>query len=92
MANASSAGGGGTTTVMDLNLDILGRELNNSNKSSQQKFKMMQQSGSPQGPLNLSGGSSSKGISVSLTIGESLEDEEDDKSESHSWKGRARSR
>lgn len=78
MASASSG-----AAVMDLNLDILGRELNN---SPQQKFKTAQ-SGSPQGPLH-----SSKGISVSLTIGESMEDEDDEKSESHSWKGRTRSR
>lgn len=42
------------------------------------------QSGSPEGPLHLGG--SAKGPSV--TGGESMEEEEDVKSESHSWKGR----
>ncbi|KAH6767123.1 hypothetical protein C2S52_018106 [Perilla frutescens var. hirtella] len=40
------------------------------------------QSSSPQGPLHLAG--SSRGTSV--TGGDSVEDEDDDKSESHSWK------
>ncbi|KAF8410001.1 hypothetical protein HHK36_002521 [Tetracentron sinense] len=41
------------------------------------------QSGSPQGPLQLAGG-------ISTTGGDSIEDEEDGKSESYSWKGHLR--
>lgn len=40
------------------------------------------QSGSPHGPLHLAG--SSRGTSI--TGGDSMEDEDDEKSESHSWK------
>ncbi|XP_027160972.1 transcription factor HHO2-like [Coffea eugenioides] len=43
-------------------------------------------SGSPQGPLQLGG--ASRG--TSMTGGDSMEDEEDDKSESHSWKSHIR--
>lgn len=42
------------------------------------------QSGSPQGPLHLSG--SSRGTST--TLGDSMEEEDDVKSENHSWKNR----
>ncbi|CAI9781892.1 unnamed protein product [Fraxinus pennsylvanica] len=44
--------------------------------------KSNSQSGSPQGPLQLPG--SSRG--TSMTGGNSMEDEDDEKSESHSWK------
>lgn len=43
------------------------------------------QSGSPQGPLHLSG--SSRGTST--TVGDSMEEEDDVKSESQSWKNHA---
>ncbi|CAA2997058.1 myb family transcription factor EFM-like [Olea europaea subsp. europaea] len=68
--------------LMQCKNSILGGQWISHEQHGESSKQSNSQSGSPQGPLLLTG--SSRG--TSMTGGNSMEDEDDEKSESHSWK------
>ncbi|CAA3022862.1 myb family transcription factor EFM-like [Olea europaea subsp. europaea] len=76
-----------TTNISSNQPVVLGGQWISHEQHGESSKQSNSQSGSPQGPLQLAG--SSRG--TSMTRGNSIEDEDDEKSESHSWKSRIHS-
>ncbi|KAL3538902.1 hypothetical protein ACH5RR_002268 [Cinchona calisaya] len=71
-----------TGTSLNQPVNVLGALWMSQDQHGESSKQNHSQSGSPQGPLQLGGASGG----TSMTGGDSMGDEEDEKSESHSWK------